>query len=255
VPTRTNRRYKRAVKEMQEFVDGLIDERRGRADEYDDLLSLLLTATDEEGRGLSETEVRDQMITFLGAGTETTALALTYAFLELSQHDDARATLDAEHESVLGADPPTLADLGDLTYTEQVIDEAMRLYPPAYITFREASEDVALGGYRIPQGTKVVLPQYHVHTDERWYDGPDQFRPDRWTEEFREQLHDYAFFPFGGGPRHCIGMRFAMMELKCVLSTVAQRVEFELLSDPDPEFSLGVTLRPKNDVRVRVHER
>ncbi|MFC6730802.1 cytochrome P450, partial [Natronoarchaeum mannanilyticum] len=255
VPTPANRRYRRSMEQFRETVDGLIERRRRAPGEYDDLLAILLDAEDESGRTMSDEEVRDQMITFLFAGHETTSLALTYAFLLLAQHDQVREKLDAEHERVLGGAAPTLADLDDLEYTETVIDEAMRLYPPAYVMFREALEDVEIGGYRVPEGTVVTLPQFRLHVDERFYDDPERFRPERWTDEFEEQLPEYAYFPFGGGPRHCIGMRFAMLELKTVLPTIAQRVDFELLSDPDPDLGAGITLQPDEDVRMRVSKR
>jgi cytochrome P450 len=254
VPTPANRRYKRTLAAFRSFVEDLIDERRGRSEEYDDLLSLLLTAEDDDGNTMSATELRDQMATFLFAGHETTSLALTYTLLELAKHDDVRERLDAEHDAVLGGEHPGVTDLDNLTYTERVIREALRLYPPAFIIFREAREDVELAGYRIPEGTKVTLPQFHVHTDDRWYDDPETFDPDRWTDGFEESLPEYAYFPFGGGPRHCIGMRFAMLELKTVLPTVTQQAEFELLSDPDPELNMATTLRPADDVRVRVYK-
>ena len=195
------------------------------------------------------------MATFLFAGHETTSLALTYVFLELAKDDAVRERLDAEHEAVLSGRPPGPGDVADLEYTGRVVDEALRLYPPAFIVFREAREDVAVGGYRVPEGTKVSLPQFFVHTDARWYDDPFAFRPERWADGLRDRIPDYAYFPFGGGPRHCIGMRFATMELKTVIPTVARRVDLELRSDPDPEFTWGTTLRPAEDVRVRVRKR
>jgi len=252
VPTPRNRRYRRVLSEFRSFVTSLIDERRGRAEAYDDLLSLLLTAEDDDGNTMSETELRDQMVTFLFAGHETTSLALTYTGLELATHDDVRERLDAEHDAVLGGTAPRPADLHDLTYTDRVIRESLRLYPPAFIIFRKAAEDVALGGYRIPEGTRVTLPQFHVHTDDRWYDAPEQFDPDRWTQEFEESLPEYAYFPFGGGPRHCIGMRFAMLELRTILPILTQAAEFDLLSSPDPELDMATTLQPAEDVRARV---
>ena len=255
LPTPENRRYERVLSEFRSFIDGLIDDRRGQADEYDDLLSLLLTAEDDDGNTLSEPELRDQMVTFLFAGHETTSLALTYTFLELTKDRSVRERLAAEHDAVLGGGAPDLGALGGLTYTEQVIRESLRLYPPAFITFRKAAEDVELGGYRIPKGTGLTLPQFHVHTDERWYDDPQTFDPGRWTDGFEDSLPDYAYFPFGGGPRHCIGMRFAMLELKTMLPTIAQSVEFELLSDPDPDLDMATTLRPADDIRMRVSKR
>ena len=255
VPTPENRRYKRTLSDFRSFIERLIDERRGRADEYDDLLSLLLTAEDGDGNTMSETEIRDQMVTFLFAGHETTSLALTYTFLELTQKRSIRQRLNAEHNAVLSGSVPRPGGLDTLTYTEQVIQESLRLYPPAFIMFRKAAENTELGGYRIPEGTRLTLPQFYVHTDERWYDAPETFDPDRWTEGFEDSLPDYAYFPFGGGPRHCIGLRFAMLELKTILPTVAQSVEFELLSDPDPELDMATTLRPTEDIRVQVSKR
>jgi cytochrome P450 len=255
VPTPENRRYKRVLAEFRDFVERLIDERRGRADEYDDILSLLLTAEDDEGNRMSETELRDQMATFLFAGHETTSLALTFTLLEVANHDDIRDRLDDEYADVLDGAAPDPTQVPRLDYTDRVVQEALRLYPPAFIIFREAREDVELGGYRVPEGTKITLPQFHVHTDERWYDDPMTFDPDRWTDGLEEELPDYAYFPFGGGPRHCIGMRFAMLELKTVLPTLLQRVEFDLRSDPDPELDMAVTMRPAEDVRMRVRKR
>ncbi|MFB6207127.1 MAG: cytochrome P450 [Haloglomus sp.] len=255
VPTPENRRYRRVLEDFRSFVEELIDERRGRAGEYDDILSLLLTAEDEDGRTMSEVELRDQMATFLFAGHETTSLALTFTMLAVAQRDDVRERLDEEYATVLDGSPPDPEQVPRLEYTDRVIQESLRLYPPAFILFREAREDVELGGYRVPEGTKVTLPQFHIHTDERWYDDPMAFDPDRWTDGFEESLPDYAYFPFGGGPRHCVGMRFAMLELKTVLPTLLQQVEFDLLSDPDPELDMALTLRPAEDVRMRVGKR
>ena len=255
LPTPLNRRFDRATRDIEALVSELIEERRAEPGEFDDLLSLLLTVEDETGRKLDDAELIDNMVTFLFAGHDTTSLALTYTFLLLSKHPDVREKLDREHEAVLGGDPPTIDDLDALEYTERVIRESLRLYPPAYVLFREAAEDVEVGGYRIPAGTKVTLPQFRLHTDPRFWDEPDAFRPERWTEAMEADLPDYAYFPFGGGPRHCIGMRFAMTELKHLVPTVAQRVDFDLLSDPHPELSASVTLRPADPVEMRVWKR
>jgi cytochrome P450 len=231
--------------------DELIAERRADASERDDLLSLLLAAR-EDGDEMSEREIVDQLITFLFAGHETTALALTYALHTLGHHPERYRRLQREVESVTGGDPPTLADLPDLEYTEQVVQETLRLYPPAYAVFRESLEDVAVDGYRVPEGTKVSVPQIHVQRDARFFTDPDSFRPERWTDGFEDELPDYAYFPFGGGPRHCIGMRFAMMELKTVLPTVAAAVDLEPLTDESVEFETGITLQPAERVETRV---
>ncbi|WEL20913.1 cytochrome P450 [Halorhabdus sp. BNX81] len=252
VPLPRNRRFKRRVAAFESFVEELIEQRRADATERDDLLSLLLA---HEGDGLTETEIRDQMTTFLFAGHETTSLALTYACMALATHPGPRERLDREYERVLDGEIPDLAQVPQLEATERAIKEALRLYPPVYVLFREANRDVELGGYRVPSGQKITVPQFWIHRKEAFYDDPDEFDPSRWTDGFEDELHDYAYFPFGGGPRHCIGMRFAMQELKTVLPTVLQRADFELLLDPDPEFSMGATLRPAEDVRVRVRKR
>ena len=255
VPTPLNRRFERAMADMEVLVADLIEERRADPDEYDDLLSLLLRVEDDDGRRLSHEELVDNMVTFLFAGHDTTSLALTYTFLLLSTHPEARERLDREHDAVLGGSPPELDDLDDLAYTECVVKESLRLYPPAYVLFRQAAADVAVGGYRIPEGTIVTLPQFRLHVDPRFWDAPDEFRPERWTDEMEADLPDYAYFPFGGGPRHCIGMRFAMTELKHLVPTIAQRVDFDLLSDPEPERQASVTLRPADPVEMRVRKR
>jgi cytochrome P450 len=255
LPLPSNRRFKRVQSEFESFVEALIEQRRGSAEEYDDLLSLLLAGTDESGQGMTDVEIRDQMSTFLFAGHETTSLALTYACMELATRPALCERLRSEYEECIDGRTPSFEELLRLTETERVIKETLRLYPPAYIIFREAGDDVAVGDYRVPAGTKLTLPQFWIHRDERFYDDPEQFRPDRWTEDFEDDLHDYAYFPFGGGPRHCIGMRFAMLELKTALATILPAVAFELISDPDPAFSFGVTLRPREPVRVRVEKR
>jgi len=255
VPTPLNRRFERAMADMEVLVADLIEERRADPDEYDDLLSLLLRVEDDDGRRLSHEELVDNVVTFLFAGHDTTSLALTYTFLLLSTHPEARERLDREHDAVLGGSPPELDDLDDLAYTECVVKESLRLYPPAYVLFRQAAADVEVGGYRIPEGTIVTLPQFRLHVDARFWDAPDEFRPERWTDEMEAELPDYAYFPFGGGPRHCIGMRFAMTELKHLVPTIAQRVDFDLLSDPEPERQASVTLRPADPVEMRVRKR
>ncbi|MFB6300300.1 MAG: cytochrome P450 [Halobacteriales archaeon] len=254
VPTPANRRYKAAKADLESILEELIAIRRETDTTDNDLLRILLTAGDEEGF-LTDREIRDQLITFLFAGHETTALALTYTWLLLSTHPRKREALLEEIDRVLGDNDPTMQDLPALEYTEHVINESLRLYPPAYVIFREAADDIQIGGYRIPAGTKITLPQFHVHMDERFYDAPEDFRPERWNADRTTDRPEYAYFPFGGGPRHCIGMRFAMMELKTMIATMAQRVEFELCSDPEPSVRMGATLKPTSDIEMRIQKR
>ena len=259
VPTPENRRYRRTMRRFDEVVTDLLAERRtpernqdSTDDTDNDLLSTLLDATDEDGRSLSDTELRDQLMTFLFAGHETSSLALTYAFVLLSENPDVRERLEAELESVCGEDDPTMTDLPDLEYTEWVVDETMRLYPPAYALFREAREDVTIGGYHVPEGTKITLPTFAIQTDERWWDRPAEFRPARWGED--TDRPEYASFPFGGGPRHCVAMRFATMELTLVLATIAKRVRLDLEGDT-PEVRMAATLSPVEPVEMTVRPR
>jgi cytochrome P450 len=270
IPTPANRRYEKRTSGFEDLVEELLAERRADDDpEREDLLSLLLAVAagergddgrgddrrGENGTGMSDREIRDQLITFLFAGHETTSLALTYAFLCLARRPEKRAVLRAELDSVLDGRDPSIADLPRLSYTEKVLKEALRLYPPAYVIFRQANERVELGGYEIPAGTRLTLPQFAIQTDERFFEKPEEFRPERWTPGFEADLPDYAYFPFGGGPRHCIGMRFAMLELRLVLATIVRRADLELVSDPDPDLRMSATLTPRTDVEARVRKR
>ncbi|MFP8890104.1 cytochrome P450 [Natrialbaceae archaeon A-CW2] len=259
LPTPGNRRYRRTMDAYRDRVDTLIETRRRENESAskpgDDLLSLLLHQRDTDGYQLSEAEIRDNLITFTFAGHETTSLVLTYTFLTLTQHADVRTRLEEELEEVLGGRAPSFEDVTRLEYTDRVLREVMRLYPPAYIIFRKPTSDVTIGGYEIPEGSVLSLPQYQIHRDARFYDEPEAFRPDRWREEIDDTRPEYAYFPFGGGARHCIGMRFAMLELTVVLATLWQRFDVELCSDPEPELEPGATLQPAKDVRVRLRER
>jgi cytochrome P450 len=256
VPTPTNRRLHRAMGDLESLLGELIAERRADAAERDDLLSLLLTAETDDGSALSEREVRDQLITFLFAGHETTALALTYALDALGRHPEKRARLEEEVASVDGdARAPADPDPPERSYTGQVLAETLRLYPPVYALFREATADAAVGGYRLPAGSKVTVPQIHVHRDERFYDAPERFRPERWTGGFEKSLPEYAYFPFGGGPRHCIGMRFARTEFEHVLPTIAAAVDIDPIGSGEPDFDTGITLQPAEPIEATVRRR
>lgn len=246
-------RYQEAMDDFEEVIDELITERRADPEGYDDLLARILGTESDQGYSMSDSEIRDQMLTFLFAGHETTALALTFMWLLLTTHPEKRERLEAEVTDVLGDELPSPGDLDELGYTEHVVREALRLYPPATMLFRETLTETEIDGYTIPEKTTILLPQFVVHTDERWYDNPDAFRPERWDD--RTEQPEYAYFPFGGGGHHCIGMRFAMMELKHVVPIVARRVDFELLSTPDPDVTQGITLQPTEDVRARIHKR
>ncbi|UPV74617.1 cytochrome P450 [Halorussus limi] len=266
VPTPKNRRFERAMADFEAMVDDLIAERRrdgsadaDDADSPDDLLSILLTAEGPDGTTMDDAVVRDQMVTFLFAGHETTALALTYAWHLLGRNPDKLDRLRAEIDAELGDRRATMADLPALDYTGRVVDEALRLHPPAYVLFREPTEDVQLGPYRVREGTAMTVPVFKIHRDGRFYDAPDEFRPERWDSEARSASNsdrpEYAYFPFGGGPRHCIGMRFALAELKLVLATLAREVAFDPTYDGDPDLSMAATMRPDQPMEMRVRKR
>ncbi len=253
LPIGDERRYDRAMDDLMALIERLVETRRNdaasraSADDRDDLLSTLAAAEYPNGERMTPEEVRDQLVTFLFAGHETTATALTYACWLLAGHPDARRRLDAE----LGDRDPTFGDVPALDATEAVAREAMRLYPPAPILYREPREETVLGGYRIPSEATLQLSAYGIHRDERWWSDPDEFRPERWLAD--RDSPEYAYFPLGGGPRHCLGMRFAMTELQIALAALARRVEFERVTESlDP--SMGVTLDP-GAVEVRVRKR
>jgi cytochrome P450 len=253
VPTPTDRRFERASEAFDALVDRLVAERRGEGDsgggvDGNDLLSFLLRAHD--AGDLSERELHDGLMTFLFAGHETTSLAMTYTWYLLAENPDVETRLHAELDA-LGRDPVP-SDLPELTYTDAVIKESMRLYPPAYMVLREPVEDVTLGGYRVPEGATLILPQRVVHIDPRWWEDPTEFRPGRWLSD--AERPEYAYFPFGGGPRRCIGARFSTLELKSVLSTMARRVRLEDGPDGLP-LSFAVTLQPGTDVEMTVRRR
>jgi len=254
VPTPQNRRATRGQEAIDEVIADLLDRRRGDTEGRDDLLSTLLAA--REAGEIDRDELRDQLVTFLLAGHETTSLALTYTWLLLARHEGVRERLHAELWDVLGGAVPTMADVPDLSYTDRVLTESMRLYPPVYRVLRETREPVTLGGYEFDAGTRLTLPQWLVHRDARWYDDPHAFRPDRWTDAFEASLPDYAYFPFGGGPRRCIGMRFATLEATLVLATIAQEYRLDL-ADPERELELqpGATVAPAEPVEMVPRER
>jgi cytochrome P450 len=194
-------------------------------------------------------------MTLFLAGHETTALALSWTWYLLATHPEAEARLVNELADVLSGRLPTLDDLPRLRYTEAVVLESMRVYPPVYTIGREATVDGEVGGYRIPQGTTILMPQWSVHRDPRWYDQPQKFLPARWLGDLMEQLPKFAYFPFGGGPRLCIGNNFALMELVLVLATIAQRFCFTLLPDPPVVPWASFTLRPRHGMRAILTKR
>lgn len=256
LPTAKNRRIKQALAELDEVIEGIIASRHTSNEDRGDLLSMLMRARDEDdGRGMSDKQLRDEVMTLLLAGHETTANALSWIWYLLAQHPRVETKLLAELHEVLGARAPTADDLPKLTYAEQIVKESMRIYPPAYTIGREAIENTRIGEYDVPRGTTVFASQWVVHRDSRWYDEPEKFVPERWTDEFERTRPKYAYFPFGGGPRVCIGNTFAMMEATLLLAAVAQRYRIRLASS-EPIIPLAaVTLRPTGGIPVVISRR
>jgi cytochrome P450 len=201
---------------------------------------------------MSDKQLRDECMTLFLAGHETTALNLSWTWLLLSQHPAVSAKLSRELADVLGDRSPTFDDLPNLRYAAHIIAESLRLYPPAWSMGREAREDVELGGYRIARGDQVWFCPWAIQRDPRWFDDPNEFRPERWEGDFAKSLHRYAYFPFGGGPRFCIGQAFAQMEAVLLLATLARSFRLEVQPSPRPVPEPSVTLRPKHGLRVRV---
>jgi len=250
-----NRRFRQAVDKLDKIIYESIQQRRQSGEERNDLLGRLLAARDEDGSAMSDLQLRDELITLFLAGHETTALALSYTFYLLANHPEVDARLAAEVEEVLGGRLPTSADVPRLRYAEWVIKESMRLYPPAYSIGREALEDCEIAGFHVPKGTQISLFQWIVHRDPRWFDDPEAFRPERWDNDLAKRLPRCAYFPFGDGPRVCIGNQFAMMEAILVLTTVVQRFRLTLVPGFKLKLMPSVTMRPKHGVSMIVHER
>ena len=245
LPTLQNWHVRRAVRRLDDVIFGFIRHRRQNGTTNNDLLSMLLHARDEDGSQMTDQQLRDEAMTLFLAGHETTALVLSWSWYLLSQHPEVEQRMAEEVRTVLAGRPPTVADVPKLPVIEQVVLESMRLYSPAYVIGREALEDCEIGGYHVPCGTSIFMPQWVVHRDPRFFDDPCSFHPERWTAAFQKQLPKFAYFPFGGGPRLCIGNAFAMMEMVLVLALIAQKYHFTLKSGHVVEPWAGFTLRPK----------
>jgi len=251
------RRGRKARERLDAIIYGIIGERRASGGDRGDLLSMLLMAQDDEdkGRGMTDRQVRDEAMTIFLAGHETTANALTWTWYLLSQSPDIERRLHEEIDRVLAGRLPTVADVDRLPYTTRVVTESMRLYPPAWLVGRRAVNEYSIGGYSVPPRSIVVMSQWIVHRDPRHYPEPERFDPDRWTPAFKAALPRFAYFPFGGGPRQCIGESFAWMELVLVLATIAQRWRFDLVPDHPVVPQAAVTLRPKYGMKMMARVR
>jgi cytochrome P450 len=237
---------------VDQVIFNLIRQRRAReaGQNLGDLLSMLMEAQYEDGTRMSDQQLRDEVITLLMAGHDTSTLVLAWTFYFLAQHPEAEAKLVAELKSVLGGRSPTMADLPQLPYTEWVIKETMRVYPPVWGFGREAIEDCEIGGYRIPKGATVFMSEWVVQRHPRYFDQPETYNPDRWRDDLAKRLPPYAYFPFGGGPRLCIGYAYSMVELVLIMATLAQKFRWTLAPEPPVTLKPGLTLQPGNGIHV-----
>lgn len=260
LPLPAMQRMRRGRKRLDEIIYGLIEARRksSRDGHYgDDLLGMLLEAQDTEGDGggMTDEEVRDEAMTIFIAGHETTANAISWTWWLLAQHPEVEKKLREELDRVLQGRAPTAADYPALAYTEKVVTESMRLYPPAWIIARRAINEQQLGGYTIKPRGLVMMSQWIMHRDARFFPEPLKFDPERWTPEFKAMLPKYAYFPFGGGVRSCIGEGFAWMETVLLVAAIAQRWRMEILPGQEVKPEPVVTLRPKSGIKVYLRSR
>ncbi len=249
-PTPKNLRAKRAVQRLDELLYSIIHSRRSDG-QQDDLLSILLHAKDDDNTGMTDKQLRDEAMTLFLAGHETTALALTYTLWLLGRHPDIQDRLRAEVRSVVGSEPLQVGHYSRLKFTEWTVLEGMRLYPPAYAIGRQALEACDIGGYRLPAGTTILSVQWVVHRDPRWWDDPLRFHPARWDNNLQKRLPKCAYFPFGGGPRICIGNTFAMMEGTLVLAALLRDWHVESITS-ELSFRPRMTLAPAIPVELRL---
>ncbi|MCM1983747.1 cytochrome P450 [Lyngbya confervoides] len=254
-PRPENLQYRQAIAEMDTAIYELIRQRRANPEASTDLLSLLMQARDEEsGEQMGDRLLRDEVATLMLAGHETTANALSWTWMLLSQHPEVQQKLQAELQEVLEGRPPTYEDLPKLQYTHNVIKESMRLYPPVSIFGREATQDTIIGDYEVHAGTVLMISQWVMHRSPQYFDQPEVFQPERWENDFERSLPRGVYIPFGDGPRICIGKGFALMESVLILAAIAQKFQIEVM----PNFAIipqpSITLRPETGIQVRLRQ-
>jgi cytochrome P450 len=255
LPTPDHFRFHSLAKQIDEIVYRIIGERRASGRDEGDLLSMLLQAQDEDGSQMTDSQLRDEVMTLFLAGHETTALTLSWAWYLLGLNPEAEQKFHDELDQVLNGRTPTFSDLPLLKYTENIAKESMRLYPPAFGVGRQAIEECEIGGFRVPSKAQVFAFQWVTQRDPRYFREPDRFDPDRWNDPSINDLPRYAYFPFGGGPRACIGNTFAMMEIILVLARVGQKFRLALVKDHEVGLMPAMSLRPKNGIKVIVERR
>lgn len=252
---RKDERLQQSRAYLDQIIYSMIENRRNHPDEHHDLLSLLLEAKDEDGSKMTDKEIRDQLITIYIAGHETTANTLTWTWLLLSQNKEVERKFWIELDEVLGGKLPSFYDVPKLKYTNQIIQESMRLFPAAWVIGREAIDSIEIGGKVISKGDTVLMSQYAMHRNPKYYENPDQFQPERFDHDLLKTIPSYAYFPFGGGPRICIGNSFALMEVAIVLAVIGQRFRLQVYEPHSVKPEALVTLRVKGGLKVKVIKR
>ncbi|MBT8492739.1 MAG: cytochrome P450 [Deltaproteobacteria bacterium] len=254
-PTVRRVRARKALTELDQILYGMIAKRRSSGQLGNDLLGMLMAATDADTQEqMTPRQLRDELMTMLLAGHETTANALSWTWLLLGDHPEALRRIRAEVDEVLGQEPPTFAATKELRYTEAVVREAMRIYPPVWVIERQAIDDDRIGGIEIPAGTLVSIAPWTLHRDARWFPEPEKFRPERFLDGTDER-HRYAYLPFGGGPPTCIGNAFAMMEAKLIVAQTVRDFDVDIVPGQRVTPKPGVTLRPSPGIRATVRPR
>lgn len=256
-PTKLNRDTKNAIKHLDSVIMEIIQNRRNEPQKHEDMLGILLSARDNEnGKGMSDKQVRDELMTIFIAGHETTANALSWTLYLLSEHPDVEERLIDEIDRVMKGRLPTPDDYMKLTFTQNIIWESLRLYPPSFVTSRKVDEEVEIDGHRFKKGDVILVSQFVMHRKPEYFHDPLSFRPERFEDNFLKTIPPFAFFPFGGGPRVCIGNHFAIMEAVLVLATISQRFRFKLAKDHhDVKPFPSITLRPRSGFRMMLEDR
>lgn len=255
IPTPKELRTRKAIRDMDAYIYGLLAKRRSNSEDTGDLLSMLLLAEDDEGGRMTDKQVRDEAVTLFLAGHETTANALNWTFYFLAKNPEVEAKLHEELDTVLQGRRPTLADLRQLPYTDKVIKESMRLMPAVPGVSRRAIEDVQIGDYMIEKGASLLLNFFSLHRDSRYWDNPLAFMPERFEPEKEKDQHRYQYLPFGAGPRVCVGFNFAIMEANLLLATIAQSYRLKLEAGQEVMPMARVTTYPKDGLPMILEKR
>jgi len=256
VPTSRNKRFKKAKNTLDDLILDIINYRRQNPSERNDLLSMLMSARDEDtGEGMSDKQLQNEAITLLVAGHETAASSLAWTWYLLAEHLNIAENLQDELQAVLNASNPSFEKLPQLEYTRRIFDETLRLYPPAWGIVRTPQKDDEISGYPIPKNSIVTVGAFMIHRHSEFWENPNEFNPDNFLPEKINQRPKFAYFPFGGGKRICIGQNFALMEATIIIALISQRFRLELLANQNIEIDPTFTLRPKNGIKVKVWKR